>query len=661
LNPPRALSEIWSWGHGNETVVRAIAELRPDSLESYRQLVEAITDYAVYMLDPLGYVSSWNAGAQRFKGYTADEIIGQHFSRFYTQEDIASGLPERALRIAAEEGKFETEGWRRRKDDTRFWAHVVIDPIFDTAGSVIGYAKITRDLTEVRHAEQALRKSQEQFSLLVQSVTDYAIYMLDPEGIISSWNAGAERIKGYRREEILGQHFSCFYVEEDRLAGEPSRALESARHDGRFIADGWRVRKSGERFRANVVIEAIRDETGTLIGFAKITRDITEREEAQRELDEAREALAQAQKMEAIGQLTGGVAHDFNNLLMAIGSSLALLDKRLPDDPQARRLLENARLGVDRGASLTQRMLAFARRQELSIGRVHIPELLRGMTDLVQRSIGPEWPISVTIPFGLPAVQADSNQLEMAILNLVVNARDATPEGGNIRIEASRHTIRDREISDLPAGDYVSLSVIDRGQGMDEETRRRATEPFFTTKGVGKGTGLGLPMVHGFARQIGGAFILSSNPGEGTVGQLWLQAASARPEQAAMPSPAPAPALERKAVLAVDDDPLVLMNTVALLEDLGHDVASASNGHDALIAFEHSHFDVVITDQAMPNMTGTELATTITALRPEMPIIIASGYGEGMVLPPGRVSRLSKPFLQTQLALALRRAFDSDG
>jgi CheY-like chemotaxis protein len=361
--------------------------------------------------------------------------------------------------------------------------------------------------------------------------------------------------------------------------------------------------------------------------------------------------------MEAIGQLTGGVAHDFNNLLMAIGSSLALLDKRLPDDPQARRLLENARLGVDRGTSLTQRMLAFARRQELSIGRVHIPELLRGMTDLVQRSIGPEWPISVTIPFGLPAVQADANQLEMAILNLVVNARDAMPEGGNIRIEASRHAIGAGEISDLPAGDFVSLSVIDRGQGMDEETMRRATEPFFTTKGVGKGTGLGLPMVHGFARQIGGAFVLSSNPGDGTIARLWLQAAGVRPEQdAAVSSPAPMPALVRKAVLAVDDDPLVLMNTVALLEDLGHDVESASNGPDALILFEAANFDLVITDQAMPGMTGTELAKAITALRPEVPVIIASGYGEGMVLPPGRVSRLSKPFLQSQLAQALRRA-----
>lgn len=640
----------------------ALEDLRADSLQTYRQLVEAITDYAVYMIDAGGRVSSWNAGAQRFKGYGADEIIGQHFSRFYTPSDIAAGLPDHALHVAATEGKFETEGWRQRKDGTKFWAHVVIDPIHSTAGDIIGYAKITRDLTERKQAEQALRKSQEQFGLLVQSVTDYAIYMLDPDGIITSWNAGAERIKGYSREEIIGQHFSRFYTEEDRIAGEPHHTLGTARREGRLTAEGWRVRKTGERFRANVVIEAIHDEMGHLVGFAKITRDITEREEAQRALDETREALAQAQKMEAIGQLTGGVAHDFNNLLMAIGSSLALLEKRLPDEPLARRLLDNARQGVERGAILTQRMLAFARRQELSIGRVHIPELLRGMTDLVQRSIGPEWPISMTIPFGLPAVQADANQLEMAILNLVVNARDAMPEGGSIRIEAARHSMVEGQVADLPAGDYVSLSVIDRGQGMDNETVRRATEPFFTTKGVGKGTGLGLPMVHGFTQQIGGAFTLISSRGEGTTAQLWLRAASARAEQpATAPAPPPIPVLACRKVLAIDDDPLVLMNTVALLEDLGHEVTSASNSRDGLAAFEAGEFDLVITDQAMPGMSGTELAKAVTALRPDLPVIIASGYGEGMDLPPGRVSRLSKPFLQQQLACAMQQACEEDG
>ncbi|MBU0556410.1 MAG: PAS domain S-box protein [Alphaproteobacteria bacterium] len=657
---PRVGAQYGLWGNRNDGV-HALDDLKASSLESYRQLVDAITDYAIYMLDAQGHVANWNAGAQKLKGYLPEEIIGEHFSRFYTPEDIASGLPERALKTAATQGKFEAEGWRVRKDGTRFWAHVVIDPIRDPTGAVVGYAKITRDLTERKLAEQALRKSEEQFALLVQSVTDYAIYMLDPQGMISSWNAGAERIKGYRREEIIGQHFSRFYPQEARAAGEPERALETARNEGRFTAEVWRLRKSGDRFRASVVIEAIHDETGTLVGFAKITRDITERAETQRALDEAREALAQSQKMEALGQLTGGVAHDFNNLLMAISSSLTLLRKRIPEQADTLRLIDNAVQAVDRGATLTQRMLAFARRQELSIGRVHIPELLRGMTDLVQRSIGPEWPISMTIPLGLPAVKADANQLEMAILNLAVNARDATPGGGAITISAQRQTVRTHEISGLGAGHYVVLSVTDKGCGMNADTLRRATEPFFTTKDVGKGTGLGLPMVHGFAQQIGGVFMLSSQPGEGTTARLWLpQAASQAPTPGSPPINTAPPALHPLRVLAVDDDALVLMNTVALLEDLGHEVVSASNGADAIAKFNTGGFDLVVTDQAMPGMTGTELAATLTAVQSDIPIIIASGYGEGIALPTGRISRLSKPFLQVQLARAIHDACGDD-
>ena len=216
----------------------------------YRMLIEAVTDYAIYMLDPEGYISSWNPGARRFKGYEESEILGEHFSRFYTEADRESGLPRRALEIAAREGKFEGEGWRCRKDGTRFWAYVVIDPIKDAAGNLIGFVKITRDLTERKLAEEALRKSEEQFRLLVQGVTDYAIYMLAPDGQVSSWNAGAERIKGYRPEEIIGQHFSRFYTEEDRQTGAPRTALETAARDGRFEKEGWRIRKDGSRFVA---------------------------------------------------------------------------------------------------------------------------------------------------------------------------------------------------------------------------------------------------------------------------------------------------------------------------------------------------------------------------------------------------------------------------
>jgi PAS domain S-box-containing protein len=250
-----------------------------------------------------------------------------------------------------------------RKDGSRFWTYVIIDPIRDRSGKLLGYAKVTRDLTERRAAEAELRKSQKQFQLLVQGVTDYAIYLLTPQGNVSSWNSGAERIKGYKPEQIIGRHFSTFYTEEDRKAGLPEIALETARAEGRFEREGIRIRKDGTQFWANVVVDAIKDTEGSLIGFAKITRDITERKKAEEELERTREALIQSQKMEAIGHLTGGVAHDFNNLLMAIQGSLELLKRRIPADPQLTQFLDNALQGAQRAAALTQRMLAVARRQ----------------------------------------------------------------------------------------------------------------------------------------------------------------------------------------------------------------------------------------------------------------------------------------------------------
>jgi len=622
----------------------------------YRMLVESITDYAIYMLDLDGRVANWNAGARRFKGYSANEIVGEHFSRFYTEEDRAAGLPERALATAARAGVFEAEGWRVRKNGERFWAHVVIDPIRDAEGALIGYAKITRDLTERVRAQESLRQSEEQFRRLVQGVTDYAIYMLNPDGRVATWNVGAERIKGYRPDEIIGEHFSRFYTEEDRAADEPRRALETAEREGRYTREGWRVRKDGTRFRASVVIDPIRNDLGELIGFAKITRDVTEREEAQREVERTREALAQSQKMDAIGQLTGGIAHDFNNLLMAALSSLTLLQKRLPADPQSRRLLENAVQAVERGTTLTQRMLAFARRQDLKPERVDIPTLVRGMTDLLSRSLGPAYTIETRFPLTLGSITVDANQLEMALLNLVVNARDAMPEGGAITIAARDRIVGPNGAAGLAPGRYVSLCVSDTGSGMDEGTLARAMEPFFTTKGVGKGTGLGLSMIHGLAGQSGGRFILESSPGEGTVAELWLPTADAAPKEAASVEAAEEPPAASRplTVLVVDDDVLVLMNTCALLEDLGHVVLEANSGAEALDIFQREPgIDLVITDQAMPSMTGIQLIASIKEQRPDTPIVLATGYGE---LPPGAdqsILKLGKPFHQRDLAKAL--------
>ncbi|MHA4837652.1 PAS domain S-box protein [Sphingopyxis sp. MSC1_008] len=610
----------------------------------------------IVVVDEQGIFQSVSPSWTRTLGHPTEQVVGRPISDFMHPDDIAASsdalahsmtkgnLTNYENRFRAADGSYRSMEWHTTLED----------------GLVYAYG---RDVTERRQVEQALNSSQEQFRHLVQGVTDYAIYLIDLEGRVSSWNEGARRIKGYEPEDIIGEHFSRFYTDEDRAHGEPVRALETARQEGRFIAEGWRVRRNGERFRASVVIDAIRDDDGRPIGFAKITRDISEREEAQKQLEIAREALFQSQKMDAIGQLTGGVAHDFNNLLMAVLSSLDLLRKRLPDDPLAHRLLNNAVEGATRGATLTQRMLAFARRQELDLHPIDLPQLLSGMSDLVQRSIGPEWPISTNFPLKLPAVRADANQLEMAILNLIVNARDASPSGGHILISATSELLREGAVEDLPAGNYVRLVVKDRGTGMDAETLRRATEPFFTTKGVGKGTGLGLPMVHGMARQIGGSFELQSKAGDGVSAILWLPAAGAE-QRAAQPVEASediAPSTSRLTILAVDDDALVLMNTAALLEDLGHEVIEAESAAAALeMARVRDDIDLIVTDQAMPDMTGVDLITAVDGFRPHMPVIIASGYGEGVDVPGRQVVRLSKPFNQKQLAKAIETAVEAE-
>ena len=622
----------------------------------YRLLVEAVTDYAIYMLDASGIVTTWNPGAQRFKGYAANEIIGQHFSRFYTEDDRKTGLPSRALETAEREGKFEAEGWRVRKDGSRFWAYVVIDPIRDRSGQIIGFAKITRDLTERKAAEQVLHRSEEQFRLLVQGVSDYAIYLLDLEGNITSWNLGAQRIKGYFANEIIGQHFSRFYTDEDRAAGLPQLALETVRNHGRFEKEAWRVRKDGSRFWAHVIIDPIRDDEGSAIGYAKITRDITERRKAEEELQKAREFSLQAQKLEAIGQLTGGIAHDFNNLLMAVLGSLELLRKRLSDDPKSIALLENAAQGAQRGTTLTKRMLAFARNYEMKKEAIDIPTLVHGMKELVERSMGPSFNMEIRFPLSLNPVEADANQLELALLNLSLNARDAMADGGDIILAAREENISAGHRSGLKAGRYIRLSMTDTGEGMDQETLLKATEPFFTTKGVGKGTGLGLSMVHGFAEQSGGRLILHSQKGSGTTAELLLRVAKASEKPIpATPTP-PAKALRPLTILAVDDDALVLMNTVHMLEDLGHTVFEAYSGYEALeILKREDGIDLVVTDQAMPKMTGTELAKIIKREWPNIPVLLATGYADRVRGDDIGLPKLTKPYMQRELAEAIVR------
>src|ERR1700748_2906792 len=354
----------------------------------YHLVVEAITDYAIYMLDREGHVTSWNPGARRFKGYEADEIVGQRFCALHPEPDRSESAPALALAEAERTGRFEREGWRVRKDGTQFWAHVVIDAIRSPEGELVGFAKITRDLSERRAAEAKLRESEELFRLLVQSVTDYAIFMLDVRGHVASWNAGAQRIKGYAPEEIIGRHFSDFYTEADRAAGLPRTGLATATREGRWEHEGQRVRKDGTTFWAHVVIDPIRDDDGKLIGFAQVTRDITERREAEAALQQAQATMIRSQKLEAIGQLTGGVAHDFNNLLQVISGNLQLLSKDIAGNARAEMRVQSALAGVARGSNLAAQRLAFARRQPLEPRVVNPGRLIKNMDEKLRRALG---------------------------------------------------------------------------------------------------------------------------------------------------------------------------------------------------------------------------------------------------------------------------------
>lgn len=627
--------------------------VEPTSERRFQLLIASVTDYAIYMLDCDGYVSSWNPGAQRFKGYRAEEIIGQHFSVFYTDQERGAGIPAEALRTALETGKFEAEGWRVRKDGTQFWASVVIDPVRDEQGNFIGFAKITRDMSDQRAAQHALRESEERFRLLVQGVSDYAIYMLSPEGVVTNWNDGARRIKGYLEEEVVGSHFSRFYTDTDRIRGIPELALERARSAGRYEQEGWRVRKDGSQFWAHVIIDAVHDSNAVLLGFAKVTRDITERKQAAEALEKANAALFQSQKMEAIGQLTGGVAHDFNNLLGVLASSLDLLGMRL-HDPADSRLLATMQRAIDRGATLTQQLLSFARQQPLKVDLVDTNQLIEGFETMLRRAAAVNIAFELDLDDDLETVAVDVARFESALLNLVVNARHAMPEGGSITLRTRNVTLHEHQVGQLPAGRYVRTEVIDTGHGMAPDVMARAFEPFFTTKEVGKGTGLGLSQVYGFIAQSGGEVVLASSVGFGTTVNIYLPGLDA-PVKAVE-------AVELESVLIVEDETDLMDVASELFRSMGYEVITASNGTDALDILERkAHIDILFTDVMMPNgMNGIELARFVAQRYPATKVILASGY----TLPSLRAQYkdidqfpfMSKPYRMSDLAKKLRGA-----
>lgn len=499
-----------------------------------------------------------------------------------------------------------------------------------------------------KQRQRDLFESERNFRLLVEGVTDYALYMLDPSGMITSWNIGGQRIKGYSPDEILGQHFSRFYTETDRANGKPLRALTIAREHGRYEEEGWRVRKDGTFFWASVVIDPIR-EGGKLVGFAKITRDITERREAQLKLERMQKQLAESQKLDALGQLTGGVAHDFNNLLMIISGSLHTLKKSAGDDPKLKRAVTAIEGATKRGASLTSQLLTFARRQSVNPQVIDVAERIEGLREVLETGVGSSVALDLEIDRNVTPVVVDISEFETALVNLVINARDAMPGGGTVTVAA--HDLEADETSGDPA--YVAISVKDSGSGIAPDVLSKIFDPFFTTKPVGKGTGLGLSQVHGFAHQAGGTVKVTSEIGRGTTVTILLPREHASPEAERVET---VEAGASGTVLLVEDNPEVASVSVTLLEQLGYSVRRVSDAEMALHEIDRDGIDLVFSDIVMPGkMDGLALANRLKEIRPDLPVLLATGYSDAAANVRGEFPILRKPYEIHQLSQAIAK------
>ena len=496
--------------------------------------------------------------------------------------------------------------------------------------------------------QRDLFESERSFRLLVEGVADYALYMLDPKGIITSWNIGGERIKGYSPGEILGQHFSRFYTETDRANGKPARALGIAREKGRYEEEGWRVRKDGTFFWASVVIDPIYED-GELIGFAKITRDITERRNTELKLEAMQKQLAESQKFDALGQLTGGVAHDFNNLLMIISGSLHTLKRGTDDDAKLQRAISAIETATRRGAALTNQLLTFARRQSVNPQAIDFSERIGAIREVLDAGVGSAVRITFDIAREIWPIRTDVSEFETALLNLVINARDAMPDGGTVTISARNVVLDEAPL----AGEFVAIDIADTGLGIPADVVDKIFEPFFTTKPIGKGTGLGLSQVHGFAHQAGGTVKVASELGKGTVFSILLPRGTDVP---ARETAEVMPFRGSGTVLLVEDNPDVAIVSIGLLEQLGYRVRRVPDAESALRELEQNGVDFVFSDIVMPGkMDGLTLAHHLRLIRPGLPILLATGYSEAAADVRGDFPILRKPYEIHELSEAIAK------
>jgi PAS domain S-box-containing protein len=580
-------------------------------------LVDRVRDYGIFVLDPQGRIVTWNTGARLLKGYLPEEIIGKHFSVFYLPDAVAQGWPQQELKVATMQGRFEDEGWRLRKDGSRFWANVIITALRDDDGHLLGFSKITRDLTARREAEEEMRQSEERFRLLIEGVQDYAVYMLDPEGIVVSWNAGAQKMKGYVREEIVGRHLSTFYRQEDIEAGRPWEEIATARRTGRAEDEGWRVRKSGERFWARVVVSALYDHDGRLRGYAKVTQDLSQREYAR-----GLELTAQR-----VNEFIAMLAHELRNPLAPIRTAVHLMERLPAGDPGHEQMRKTVERQSGHLMRIVDDMLDIARvtRGTLSIerGRVDLAEVVARALEIAKASaaeVRHDW--NVQLPATPLLVSGDIGRLTQVVANLLTNATRFTPQGGSIWIKGSKED------------GQILLCVRDTGRGIAAEHFETIFGMFVQGKEalhrVGGGLGVGLALARRIAELHGGTIeVKSGGEGKGSEFTLRLPAdVSAQAEAPAVQADArPAEKITARRVLIVDDNIDAAATLNELMRSLGHATQVVHDGQQALLIAEQFKPDVVLLDIGLPGMNGYEVARRLRQGGRAMKIIAITGWG----------------------------------
>ena len=645
-------------------------------------LFDSATDYAIIAMDLDGLVTAWNEGAHHILGWTEEEMIGQPASVFFTLEDRQKGTQLAEMQSALEKGRGSDERWHEKKDGSRFWASGEMMPLKDEAGTVQGFLKILRDRTDQRRAIEAQRANAEFLHSVLASSGD-CIKVLDLNAKLLFMNEGGLRVMEVDDvNEVLGCHWPDFWPDEEH--SEAKAAIETGKAGGSARFRGFANTMKGARKCWDVQVTAIPGSDGRPEKLLAVSRDITEQdriegelrelnetlerriEERTRELQASEDQLRQSQKLDALGQLTGGVAHDFNNLLTGISGSLELIQSRLARGQytDVDRFITAAQGAATRAAALTHRLLAFARRQQLDPKPTNANCLVVGMEEMVIRTVGPAITLETVLAQDLWTTLCDASQLENAVLNLCINARDAMPDGGKLTIETANASLDARAArrQDMTAGEYVMLCVTDTGTGMAPDVIERAFDPFYTTKPIGQGTGLGLSMAYGFAKQSGGQVRIHSTVGKGTTVRFYLPRHLAEVE-ADVPLVQPSENHRARAgetVLVIDDEPSVRMLVTEMLEELGYAAIEAIDGKSGLKVLQsNARVDLLITDVGLPGgINGRQLADAARITRQDLKVLFITGYAESAVvrnahLEPG-MQILIKPFTMEALAARIQ-------